>query len=120
MDLLQRQLVVCRDVEMCAGVVAQTYLLRRVLSFFVANTWLLQKLLRRVLNFFAQTCFCQDLAVAQTWGGGPGARWCKWVHEVVLVVQGGQGPPSLSLSPMFSPIQNFFLASYTRSSITTP
>ena len=23
-DLLQRQLVVCRDVEMCAGVVAQT------------------------------------------------------------------------------------------------
>ena len=64
-DLIQRQaMVVYRDVEMCAGVVAQTYLLRRVLSFFVANTWLLQKLLRRVLNFFAQTCFCQDLAVA--------------------------------------------------------
>ena len=116
-DLLQRQLVVCRDVEMCAGVVAQTYLLRRVLSFFVAKT-------------VAQSSkfFCTDLflprsgcsSVAQTWGGGPGARWCKWVHEVVLVVQGGQGPPSLSLSPMFSPIQNFFLAPYTRSSITTP
>ena len=95
-------MVVYRDVEMCAGVVAQTYLLRRVLSFFCCKYLVVAKTVAQSSKFF-----CTDLFLPRSSCSTDLGRR-TWSTVVQVGARGGAGGARRSGATISLPISNVF------------